>query len=254
MKVLFDYLKNKYFGIRFIYLTKKLSSQKLFNPETYNKLLNSKISQGTLHLKNGLIINCYNKHDATIVGETLLFDDYQKKIKITEEDTVFDFGAHIGSFSILAASKGAKVYAFEPDKNNFAKLCENIKINGFEKRIKVFNFGIHYFDTILPLYLSESSGCHSTIVQSGNSVNVGVFCLKTIMEKLGVSKVDFLKIDIEGGEHKLFKHSLDEFKKVSCIVGEYHFGFKEIKKLLRYIYSDVDCYSPYYFYAKGVKA
>ena len=44
--------------------------------------------------------------------------------------TMFDIGANIGIYSIYASlTRLVKVYAFEPESNNFQALMENIKIN-----------------------------------------------------------------------------------------------------------------------------
>ncbi len=64
-------------------------------------------------------------------GTTALF----KKL-VKEGMTVVDIGAHIGYFSLLAASlvreKGS-VFAFEPEPRNYALLVRNIELNGFKK-------------------------------------------------------------------------------------------------------------------------
>lgn len=49
-----------------------------------------------------------------------------------EDDKLFDIGANIGVYSLYAAklSPRAKVYAFEPEAQNFAHLCRNVFANG----------------------------------------------------------------------------------------------------------------------------
>ncbi len=48
-------------------------------------------------------------------------------------DVVVDVGANIGYYTILASrlvGEGGKVYAFEPEPDNFAMLQKNLKANG----------------------------------------------------------------------------------------------------------------------------
>ena len=55
-------------------------------------------------------------------------------------DIVVDIGAHIGYYTLIFARlvgpKG-KVFAFEPEPNNFNLLIKNIKINGYKNIIPV---------------------------------------------------------------------------------------------------------------------
>src|SRR3990167_5666389 len=63
-----------------------------------------------------------------IENETYFAGDF---FTISGGDIVVDIGAHIGSFSILAASKGAAVISYEPITINFDLLKDNVDINGF---------------------------------------------------------------------------------------------------------------------------
>lgn len=58
---------------------------------------------------------------------------------VQEGDTFFDVGANIGAYSFIAASRGATVYAFEPEAMNFGRLVQNIGLNdGLADRIFPF--------------------------------------------------------------------------------------------------------------------
>lgn len=51
---------------------------------------------------------------------------------VEEGDVVFDVGANVGAYSLIAASdmkKAVTVYAFEPSPVNYAVLVENIRLN-----------------------------------------------------------------------------------------------------------------------------
>jgi FkbM family methyltransferase len=63
-------------------------------------------------------------------------------------DVVYDIGANVGTFTLIAAiARGARVVAFEPGYANFARLCENIFLNGCSDRV-----------VPVPLPLSDANG------------------------------------------------------------------------------------------------
>ncbi|HKP47724.1 MAG TPA: FkbM family methyltransferase [Pyrinomonadaceae bacterium] len=65
---------------------------------------------------------------------------------IKEGDVLFDIGANVGAYSLVAAkffNGKVKVYAFEPAIFNFSQLCRNIQLNKSQ-------------DTIVPLALALS--------------------------------------------------------------------------------------------------
>jgi FkbM family methyltransferase len=51
-------------------------------------------------------------------------------------DVVYDVGANVGAFSLVAAKHcGAVAYAFEPGYASYARLCDNIVLNGCDDAI-----------------------------------------------------------------------------------------------------------------------
>lgn len=119
-----------------------------------------------------------------------------------------DVGANLGEYTLFAAKRlpRGKVLAFEPLSSIRSVLEENIRLNGFTN-IEVYPVGlsshaemmtIHEFDDVheglATFYPGERSGRASVAVE-----------LKTLDEVVSSSRlqrVDFIKIDIEGGELK----------------------------------------------------
>jgi len=61
------------------------------------------------------------------------------KNKIKEGDIVLNIGANIGYYTLLIArlvGSNGKVFAFEPDLNNFKILKKNIEINNYKNNKK----------------------------------------------------------------------------------------------------------------------
>lgn len=63
-------------------------------------------------------------------------------------EVLYDIGANVGTFALVAAKHSqARVVAFEPGYANFARLCDNIQLNGCQHTI-----------VPVPLPLAERSG------------------------------------------------------------------------------------------------
>jgi len=140
-------------------------------------------------------------------AETKICEQY-----IKEGMTVIDAGAYIGYFSLLASrlvgSKG-KVYAFEPSPGCLELLHKNIRLNNC-KNIRVFEKAVidkegHTIFFANPNSLSGSSmfANYSALV-SHKSPQIKV-PTTTLDEVAGDNRVDFIKMDIEGGETKALR-------------------------------------------------
>jgi FkbM family methyltransferase len=55
---------------------------------------------------------------------------------VTRGEVLYDIGANVGTFSLVAARHcQARVIAFEPGYSSFARLCDNIQLNGCQHMI-----------------------------------------------------------------------------------------------------------------------
>ena len=117
-----------------------------------------------------------------------------------------DIGANIGYYSLMAAKFGAKkVIGIEPNPIVLDRFKENIKFNKFDKQIKTFQVGVGEKRETKELRLSHIDMGSSSIVNTklnSDKVKIKILPLSEILKKEGVSKVDVLKIDIEGFEDK----------------------------------------------------
>lgn len=142
-------------------------------------------------------------HDEVILREVWQQEIYDlKEVDIAEGDVVLDVGAQIGSFSLLAASRGARVLAFEPCPMNAALLRENVRLNGFSDRVDVCEQAV-----LRPgvaertLYQTYTNlGGHSLLGWVGPGVRVACTSLDAIFREHGIERCRVLKIDVEGAE------------------------------------------------------
>ena len=198
--------------------------------------------------------------DSNAIGETCILQEYSKLpgFAIKSRQSVFDLGAHIGSFAVQAAKKGAMVYAFEPEDTNFSLLCENIALNGLMNKVIPIKKGIYNFTGRVKLSASQDTAGHSLMHDTGGHVQeIEVTTLAQGLREVNVARVDLLKIDIEGAEYDVFE-SLDckTCERINKIVGEYHLisgtrkkDFSLIQQLLAPYFGEVKRLPPYYFYA-----
>jgi len=149
---------------------------------------------------------------------------------------VIDIGAHIGGTSILAASLGATVYAYEPEKENFDLLVENVKLNGLEDKIHCFNKGIGNPGE-RKLYLNNiNSGCFNLYNETGQTETVEIISFKQAWEENNIKHCDLLKVDCEGCEYEFIPSIPKEwFKKIDQITMELHLKEEDRIGLIEYL-------------------
>lgn len=80
-------------------------------------------------------------------------------------DVLVDVGANVGMYTIwAAATKGVKVFAFEPEAQNYALLNRNILLNRLQDRVKAYCLGLSDKAGITELYMANAtpgSSCHA---------------------------------------------------------------------------------------------
>jgi FkbM family methyltransferase len=118
---------------------------------------------------------------------------------ITPGCTVLDVGANIGMYTLLAAKRGAQVFAIEADPINAAMLRHHVDINGFADRVTIFEMAATDSAQIVPLYRHPFNLGESNIVAKG--MPSGTVEGRTI-DSLNLPSIDVCKMDIEGAELK----------------------------------------------------
>jgi FkbM family methyltransferase len=117
--------------------------------------------------------------------------------------TFIDVGANYGFYSLYTASKSpnSTIIAIEPFDKVFEALATNIKINNYQN-IKCLNCAAWNKDnTTINLYLNRDSISNPSAVSGGeNFVPVSARTIDSIISENLISKVDWLKIDVESAE------------------------------------------------------
>jgi len=129
------------------------------------------------------------------------------KNEIQPGNNVLDIGANIGYFTLIFAnlvSNTGKVFAFEPEPQNFSLLKQNIEINGY-KNVVLENRIVSDRNGKTKLYLSEeNAGMHRIYPShfcSEKFVQVEMLSLDDYFQSNEFNnKINFIKIDAEGSE------------------------------------------------------
>ena len=162
-------------------------------------------------------------HVANMRREFFINKDYEWWDQPQPGDVVVDVGTCVGMFSCLALDSGAsKVYMIEPNKHLLDTAMKNTSpyvINQKDSKVVPCHAAImHKADHITHIYDEDSAGDFKPLT------------FMEFVEFYDIKKIDYLKIDCEGGEYGIFnemnmpyllenvKHMAVEFH-LSCYPG-----------------------------------
>ena len=168
--------------------------------------------------------------DLTVWKRIQSGDEYGE-INFSKLRTVVDVGAHIGSFSFLAATSGVEqVLAFEPNPESHALAEANLA--GLEN-VQLHNAGVLDRSGIVKSvpHANPLNTGGATVVWTART-GVRCFSIDEVVDMLG--EIDLLKLDCEGSEFAILR-GCTKLDAVRGIVGEYHGEPRQIISLCRYL-------------------
>jgi FkbM family methyltransferase len=127
--------------------------------------------------------------------------------------TVLDIGAHRGFYTLLFSKRvgpTGRVLSFEPSLRERKKLLRHVRIN-FRKNVGVKDCALGAADGAGELYVVSGieTGCNSLRPPDTrapvSAVKVQVRKLDEVLSEEKIEKVDFIKLDVEGGELNVLK-------------------------------------------------
>ena len=176
-------------------------------------------------------------------GEEWFFKNF---VKTGQNQIIFDIGANEGEYSIRIRriSNTPIIYSFEPHPRTFSRLQQKAKECGF----LAFNYGcsnqkgegvlFDYFDQDgsgnASLYKDVFPSFHQS--KSVTQHTIKLVTIDDFAQEHGISRIDILKIDVEGHELDVLKGamSLLNNKKISVI----HFEFNHMNIISRVYFKD----------------
>jgi FkbM family methyltransferase len=172
--------------------------------------------------------------------------DVENALILHENETFVDVGANIDRYSLKIAhdykDKLANIIAIEAHPETYHALCKNIGCNKF-KNVHAVNKVVSDHTGLVSLYEDRSfervaGGNH---LHHGHSSICNVFDEKSSLEVqcdtldniLMDTKVDVMKMDIEGAEVQALKGATNTLKQLRKIVVEIHGdNFEQVKHVL----------------------
>ncbi|MFZ5723012.1 MAG: FkbM family methyltransferase [Pseudomonadota bacterium] len=129
---------------------------------------------------------------------------------------LYDVGANVGMYSIYAAAvRGVRVFAFEPESQNYALLNKNIFTNQLSGSVQAYPVALSDATSFDRLYLSQfmpGGSCHNfgeSLDFDGKPFTAGfaqgcfAIPLDELVDAHGLPLPDHIKIDVDGIEHKV---------------------------------------------------
>ena len=125
---------------------------------------------------------------------------------VKKGDTAVDIGAMIGCYTLVFAKlvgENGKVFAFEPEPENYKILQKNIWMNGY-KNTRIVQMAVSDTDGEMKLYVANGNlGMHTLGKRKDwtkwKEIKVETIRLDSYFEKYD-RKIDFIKMDIQGAE------------------------------------------------------
>ena len=131
----------------------------------------------------------------------------------SEGDVLWDVGANVGEYTVPAAARGLRVWAFEPAAVNFFVLARNVELNQFGDRITALNVALHDRSEIGALWMEHTqigsshhmfggsttnSACPTTVPLHRQAV-VG-YTIDDLIKTFDTEFPNHIKLDVDGNE------------------------------------------------------
>jgi FkbM family methyltransferase len=226
-------LRDLYRGARKLYTRRralKMAKGYFVNFNDYRTAL--ELEDGTIveiRTRDGLTLSIRrNIVDAGILAETFLDNCYVRGLILPEHPVVVDIGGFIGDFALYATKclNARKVVVCEPSPQNWALLRKNVNNNDYQDRIEMVNKAVTDGRDIMMDVDAPARGQHRVSAYYPNNAARKIIpgvALATIVDDYGLTVIDLLKIDCEGGEYDILSAAPTEvLVRIRNIVFEYH--------------------------------
>jgi FkbM family methyltransferase len=172
-------------------------------------------------------------------------------------EIVVDIGAWIGRYTLTSSNyvgPSGKVISIEAHPGNFQILKKNLILNKRQNVIPL-NIAVSNYEGRIKLYMASSSGWHSInprVARYGKYIEVPCKTLDNVLKELSISKVDWIKIDVEGAELMVLEGSQEtlaqnkNLKIILEVTSSNEKAVLSILKRLNYTVRKLDSYGNYY--------
>ena len=132
---------------------------------------------------------------------------------------VVDIGGNLGYYALLAAQvvgEKGRVIAIEPVAANFARLCENVRANGY-RNVLLHNVAIGPSNGTGCMYIGKKSNWHTLhpVPWQVREITVPVSTLDLLLKPYDLPSVDLVRMDLEGYEVKVIDGMMETIERYS---------------------------------------
>lgn len=162
------------------------------------------------------------------IENQMISGDYQSEVSrairyfVKPGDFCVDIGANTGPVTLLLAKQTGptgKVLSIEPGPPYYRRLLTNLDLNpGLKKIVTTVNMGVSDSDGTLLWAVDPEHPWNAGLLNVTEGTSVKVTTLDACIQQLGWTRLDFVKIDVEGMELEVLKGSLETLRKFRPIV------------------------------------
>jgi FkbM family methyltransferase len=164
-----------------------------------------------------------------LFGEIFFRGEYDFKPE-NDHPVILDCGANIGMATLFFKWRYPKstIYSFEPDPETFRLLVENVKRNGLIN-VCPQNLALSDKNGVADFYISRKNtgSLKMSLLKErvgGEKIEAKVVLLSDFIKSKRISRIDFIKMDIEGAENAVLEEmgTSGLLKSVDKMIIEYH--------------------------------
>ena len=185
---------------------------------------------GYMNVLSNDIVFASSLRNGKIYEEDIIFQHIIPKINdIQGEKIILDIGSHIGSHTLLYAKyiDNCIIHAFEPQKEIFNLLQQNISINNINDKVKIYNNAVGHkmCNCNMSSHLYDGYNCNieynTNKILNYGGLQLGLHGEQVAMimiDSLQLSNCHYIKMDVEGAESLTLMGAIDTIKKFKPII------------------------------------
>jgi len=138
---------------------------------------------------------------------------------------ILDLGANVGLAALFFAARfpEAKIVCVEPQPETASLLRHNLSCLG--DRARVVEAAVANEAGTMRLYLADEHYCASLMQSSNLGIAVRTVTVDEVMTESGLTRIDILKMDIEGAEKLVLAAQPEWLRSVEILLIEMHYGY-----------------------------
>lgn len=201
------------FGIRNRLVNRFVNNRKT-DSQPYTASLNGYVYNGNLNIYIDWHVYYFGVYERGFLNFLK-----QLALRAGTETVFFDIGANVGHHTLFMAPYCKSMLSFEPNPDSYRRLVEKINDNKLT-HIRAFEFGLSNTNDTLGFYVPVMTNTGSASFEDRSSwghkkmeaiVKIG----DEVVQAAGITRLDLVKIDVEGFEKNVFeglKNTLKQFR------------------------------------------